>query len=159
VLGEGRRGGFAMWRQVRRQLVNGRQDGKENLGKCGDHSFPELKEVFRLTLVRKPRHKGPVARFKVLDRGPPPFFPQAPLLFSEPESWGWVIYIKSAPNVFPHQLLNAGKLPIVLRPGMKMAQLCFLHLDGNPCRPYDKRPGSKYNKSLSPEGSRIWEDS
>jgi dCTP deaminase len=56
------------------------------------------------------------------------------------------------------ELLNAGKLPIVLRPGMRMAQLCFLHLDGNPCRPYDKRPGSKYNKSLSPEGSRIWED-
>ncbi len=56
------------------------------------------------------------------------------------------------------ELFNAGKLPIKLKPGMKMAQLCFFHLDGLPWRPYNKRPGSKYNNSLFAEGSRIWKD-
>jgi dCTP deaminase len=56
------------------------------------------------------------------------------------------------------ELYNAGKLPIELKPGMRMAQLCFLHLDGIPWRPYDKRPGSKYSNSLFAEGSRIWLD-
>jgi len=56
------------------------------------------------------------------------------------------------------ELYNAGKLPIALKPGMRMAQLCFLHLDGKPWRPYNKRPGSKYNNSLFAEGSRISQD-
>lgn len=56
------------------------------------------------------------------------------------------------------ELFNAGKLPIALKLGMYMAQLCFFHLDGNPWRPYNKRPGSKYNNSLFAEGSRIWQD-
>jgi dCTP deaminase len=56
------------------------------------------------------------------------------------------------------ELFNAGKLPIELKLGMRMAQLCFFHLDGIPLRPYDKRSGSKYNNSLFAEGSRIWQD-
>jgi dCTP deaminase len=56
------------------------------------------------------------------------------------------------------ELFNAGQLPIELKPGMNMAQLCFFHLDGIPLRPYNKRPGSKYNNSLFAEGSRIWQD-
>jgi dCTP deaminase len=56
------------------------------------------------------------------------------------------------------ELYNAGRLPIELRPGMRMAQLCFLHLDGIPWLPYNKRPGSKYSNSLFAEGSRIWQD-
>ena len=57
------------------------------------------------------------------------------------------------------ELLNAGKLPIRLQPGMRMAQLCFMTLGGEPIRPYNKRPGSKYNNTLFAEGSRIWQDS
>jgi len=56
------------------------------------------------------------------------------------------------------ELLNAGKLPIKLTPGKRMAQLCFLHLDDKPLIPYDKRAASKYNNSLFAEGSRIYQD-
>jgi len=56
------------------------------------------------------------------------------------------------------ELLNAGKLPIRLEAGMRMAQLCFLHLDGEPYLPYDRRASSKYNQSLFAEGSRIYRD-
>lgn len=56
------------------------------------------------------------------------------------------------------ELLNAGKLPIELKLGMRMAQLCFLHLDGKPLRPYDRRTDSKYSNSLFAEGSRIYQD-
>ncbi len=56
------------------------------------------------------------------------------------------------------ELLNAGKLPLKLEPGMRMAQLCFLTLSGKPYLPYDRRTRSKYNHSLFAEGSRIYLD-
>ena len=56
------------------------------------------------------------------------------------------------------ELYNAGRLPVKLRPGMRMAQLCFLELKGIPNVAYDQRPESKYDQSLSPEGSRISRD-
>lgn len=56
------------------------------------------------------------------------------------------------------ELFNAGRLPIELKPGYRMAQLCFMSLSDVPQVPYDRRPGSKYNQSLSAEGSRISRD-
>ena len=56
------------------------------------------------------------------------------------------------------ELFNVGKLPIQLKPGMRMAQLCFFDLSGEPLRPYDLRKGSKYRGSLFAEGSRIYEE-
>jgi len=56
------------------------------------------------------------------------------------------------------ELLNAGKLPIELRPGMRMAQLCFLRLQEQPWISYDQRPTSKYRQSLGARGTRSWED-
>ena len=56
------------------------------------------------------------------------------------------------------ELYNAGRLPLLLKPGDRMAQLCFLNLTGVPQIPYDRRPESKYNQLLSVEGSRIWKD-
>jgi len=56
------------------------------------------------------------------------------------------------------ELYNAGRLPIELKPGFRMAQLCFIELSDPPGIPYDKRPESKYHQSLSAEGSRIWQD-
>jgi dCTP deaminase len=56
------------------------------------------------------------------------------------------------------ELFNAGRLPVKLVPGMRMAQLCFLELKDLPNVAYDQRPESKYDKSLSAEGSRIWRD-
>lgn len=56
------------------------------------------------------------------------------------------------------ELFNAGRLPVKLQPGMRMAQLCFFELEDVPFVAYDQRPESKYDKSLSVEGSRIWRD-
>jgi dCTP deaminase len=56
------------------------------------------------------------------------------------------------------ELFNAGRLPVKLKPGMRMAQLCFFELKDLPNVAYDQRPESKYDKSLSAEGSRIWRD-
>ena len=42
---------------------------------------------------------------------------------------------------------------------MRMAQLCFFELKDLPNIAYDQRLESKYDKSLSPEGSLIWRDS
>src|SRR5580765_3962485 len=56
------------------------------------------------------------------------------------------------------ELFNAGRLPIRLKPGMRMAQLCFFELKDLPTAAYDERPESKYDKSLAAEGSRIWRD-
>ena len=54
------------------------------------------------------------------------------------------------------ELYNAGRLPIKLKPGYRMAQLCFMQLVDTPAVPYDLRPESKYNRQLSAESSRIW---
>lgn len=56
------------------------------------------------------------------------------------------------------ELYNAGRLPIQLKPGSRMAQLCFMSLRTPPKIPYDRRPESKYNQLLTAEPSRIWQD-
>ena len=56
------------------------------------------------------------------------------------------------------ELGNVGRLPMKLQPGMLMAQLCFMTLQDVPNVAYDQRPESKYNNSLSAEGSQIDRD-
>lgn len=56
------------------------------------------------------------------------------------------------------ELFNAGRLPIELKPGSRMAQLCFMSMSNTPKIPYDLRPESKYNRLLTAESSRIWRD-
>lgn len=56
------------------------------------------------------------------------------------------------------ELYNAGRLPIQLKPGSRMAQLCFMSLQTPPKIPYNRRPESKYNQLLTAEPSRIWRD-
>lgn len=56
------------------------------------------------------------------------------------------------------ELFNAGRLPIKLKPGMRMAQLCFFELNGEPNVAYDQRPESKYINSLSAVASRVYRD-
>ena len=56
------------------------------------------------------------------------------------------------------ELFNAGRLPIELKPGSRMAQLCFMSMSNTPRIPYDLRPESKYNRLLTAESSRIWRD-
>lgn len=56
------------------------------------------------------------------------------------------------------ELYNAGRLPIRLRPGDSVAQVCFHSLSGVAQIPYYLRPTRKYNQLLSVEGSRIWKE-
>jgi len=56
------------------------------------------------------------------------------------------------------ELFNAGRLPIQLAPGPRMAQVCFMALQTSPKIPYDRRPESKYNLLLKAEPSRISQD-
>jgi dCTP deaminase len=57
-----------------------------------------------------------------------------------------------------YELLNAGKLPIRLMPGMAMAQLCFVRLEGLPWIAYDQKATSKYSQSLGVGRSRSYRD-
>jgi len=56
------------------------------------------------------------------------------------------------------ELYNAGRLPILLKPGDRVAQACFHNLSGDAQIPYDQRQQSKYKGSLSVEVSRIWKE-
>lgn len=56
------------------------------------------------------------------------------------------------------ELTNVGKLPVKLRPGLRIAQLCFFKISD--CQvPYDLREASKYGGALGPGLSKIKEDS
>ncbi|HAD49725.1 MAG TPA: dCTP deaminase, partial [Idiomarina sp.] len=53
---------------------------------------------------------------------------------------------------------NSGKLPLALRPGMKIGAISFERLSG-PCeRPYNKRVDAKYRDQHGAVASRISAD-
>ncbi|MCG8409018.1 MAG: dCTP deaminase [Phycisphaerales bacterium] len=55
------------------------------------------------------------------------------------------------------ELKNVGRLPVVLRPGLRVAQLCFFRLS-NVERPYNSKPHQKYGGSVGPRRSGIDKD-
>lgn len=57
------------------------------------------------------------------------------------------------------ELTNAAPIPIKLYPGMWVAQMGFILVDGKVTRPYGDRPSSKYhNQGVAPETSRMHEN-
>lgn len=55
------------------------------------------------------------------------------------------------------ELGNAAPLPIVLRPGMAIGQLCVMRLDAPAAAPYGTaRNGSRYQGQTGPQPSRAW---
>lgn len=55
------------------------------------------------------------------------------------------------------ELSNAASLPIILRPGMKIGQLCFFRLDTPSVNPYGSAPaGSKYQGQIGPTASKSY---
>ncbi len=56
------------------------------------------------------------------------------------------------------ELMNAGNLPIKLKPGVRICQVVFAELTSPSEEPYDKKEDSKYQGQIRPAGSRIHED-
>ncbi|OUS24328.1 dCTP deaminase [Thalassotalea sp. 42_200_T64] len=56
------------------------------------------------------------------------------------------------------EFFNSGKLPLALRPKMKIAALNFETMTGEAIRPYNKRADAKYKGQTGAVASRISED-
>lgn len=56
------------------------------------------------------------------------------------------------------EFFNSGKLPLALRPKMKIAALNFETMSGEAIRPYNKRDDAKYKDQKGAVASRISED-
>ncbi|MCM2680639.1 dCTP deaminase [Echinimonas agarilytica] len=56
------------------------------------------------------------------------------------------------------EFMNSGKLPLALRPKMKIGALNFERLEFECARPYNKRADAKYRHQQTAIGSRISED-
>ncbi len=56
------------------------------------------------------------------------------------------------------EFYNSGKLPLALRPKMKIAALNFETMSGEADRPYNKRNDAKYKGQMGAVASRISED-
>lgn len=56
------------------------------------------------------------------------------------------------------EFYNSGKLPLALRPKMKIAALNFETMSGSAARPYNKRVDSKYKGQMGAVASRLSED-
>ncbi|WP_286235578.1 dCTP deaminase [Thalassotalea sediminis] len=56
------------------------------------------------------------------------------------------------------EFYNSGKLPLALRPKMKIAALNFETMSGEALRPYNKRDDAKYKGQMGAVASRISED-
>ena len=55
------------------------------------------------------------------------------------------------------EMSNMNTVPIVLYPGMKVAQICFFTMTSEVERPYGKA-GNKYQGQMGPTESRAWQD-
>ncbi len=53
------------------------------------------------------------------------------------------------------EISNLNRLPVALYPGMRVCQIAFEQMSSPAERPYDKKPGSKYQGQVLPEESRL----
>jgi len=56
------------------------------------------------------------------------------------------------------EFYNSGRLPLALRPGMKIGALNFETMSGAADRPYNKRTDAKYQQQTGAVASRIGQD-
>jgi dCTP deaminase len=56
------------------------------------------------------------------------------------------------------ELSNVGKMPVALRPNMRVCQISFHQMSSPAEAPYGSRPGSKYQDQTGPTPSRIHRD-
>ncbi|MEO5376345.1 MAG: dCTP deaminase [Magnetococcus sp. DMHC-6] len=56
------------------------------------------------------------------------------------------------------EFFNAGRLPLALKPGLRIGAISFESLSSPTSRPYGTKTGAKYQGQLTPLSSRISED-
>lgn len=61
-------------------------------------------------------------------------------------------------GVLTFELLNSGYLPIALRPGLRIGQICFFGMQGRTLLPYGNKEFRKYQGAMSVQASRLADD-
>lgn len=61
-------------------------------------------------------------------------------------------------GVITFELANAGSLPIELRPGFRIGQICFIRMSSPSTISYDQKAYTKYNGATGLQASRIYDD-
>jgi len=61
-------------------------------------------------------------------------------------------------GILTFELQNMGKGPLILYPGVRIAQICFFRCNATAI-PYTQKPGAKYHSKLGSAGSMFNEDS
>ncbi len=56
------------------------------------------------------------------------------------------------------EFFNAGRLPLAMRPGMRICALSFETLLSPTSKPYHQQPRAKYKQQEAPFPSRLWKD-
>lgn len=57
-------------------------------------------------------------------------------------------------GVLTFELSNAGRLPIQLKPGLRIGQVCFFRMSTRSLIPYPAKHGAKYFEATSLEASK-----
>jgi dCTP deaminase len=66
--------------------------------------------------------------------------------------------IRVTPGALTLELSNVGRLPIELKPGLRLAQVCFFQMFHSSLIPYSKKHGAKYLGAPGVQGSRAHAD-
>lgn len=61
-------------------------------------------------------------------------------------------------GVITYELTNAGKVPIGLKPGLRIGQICFVRMSRAAAVPYGAKATKKYQWATGVQGSRIYQD-
>jgi dCTP deaminase len=61
-------------------------------------------------------------------------------------------------GVITFELTNAGSLPIALKPGLRIGQICFLRMSRASRLSYGQKAGMKYQGATGPQTSRLYKD-
>ena len=61
-------------------------------------------------------------------------------------------------GVITFELSNAGKVPIALKPGLRIGQICFMRMSSQSAVPYGQKARRKYQWATGVQGSRIYDD-
>jgi len=61
-------------------------------------------------------------------------------------------------GVLTFELLNAGKLPIALKPGLRIGQICFIRMSEASRIPYESKKLTKYSGATGVQPSKVVDD-
>lgn len=76
--------------------------------------------------------------------------------------WGIVPHVQAGigepgwEGQYTLEMVNLNEVPVILRPGDKVAQLIFVRLSSPSARPYYTKKLAKYNRQKGPTGSKLF---